>query len=96
MTPNQVELVLHMGRWSEDAACKAHPAFLNTMLDLTRQDIRDQKEVCADCPVRLQCLGHAMRYPEQGGVWGGMGPKERTSFYRELKRENKDVYALWR
>ncbi len=58
--------------WREHAKCAGKG-------DLFFDDLRDQqaKAICADCPVREQCLDHAVRTPEQYGVWGGMTPRER-------------------
>lgn len=42
------------------------------------------KKVCTACPVRAECLTHALDHPELDGVWGGMTIKER----RALKRRH--------
>ncbi|MFO7701064.1 MAG: WhiB family transcriptional regulator, partial [Acidimicrobiia bacterium] len=38
--------------------------------------------VCAACPVRVECLGHALATNERFGVWGGTTEKERRSLAR--------------
>ena len=43
---------------------------------------REAKRICADCPVRIECLNYALRRDERYGVWGGMSERER----RRLKR----------
>lgn len=35
------------------------------------------KTVCASCPVRVQCLQHAVACDERYGVWGGLTHDER-------------------
>lgn len=35
------------------------------------------KAVCAGCPVRVECLEHALEAQEEYGVWGGTTPAER-------------------
>jgi WhiB family redox-sensing transcriptional regulator len=35
------------------------------------------KRVCADCPVRRECLDYAMRVHEPFGIWGGLTEAER-------------------
>jgi len=35
--------------------------------------------VCAQCPVRNECLTHALLYREKQGVWGGTTDKERKA-----------------
>ncbi|MER7758179.1 WhiB family transcriptional regulator [Streptomyces sp. NPDC097619] len=37
------------------------------------------KKVCAACPVRAQCLRHALRVQEPYGVWGGLTEEERRA-----------------
>ena len=44
-----------------------------------RRTAREQaaKALCAQCPVRQQCLAHALEAREPYGVWGGMTEDER-------------------
>jgi len=44
--------------------------------------VREAKAVCAGCPVRAQCLAHALAHGERYGVWGGLSEPER----RRLKQ----------
>ena len=39
--------------------------------------VREAKAVCAGCPVRAQCLEHALAHDERYGVWGGTSERER-------------------
>ena len=39
--------------------------------------VREAKAVCAGCPVRAQCLEHALAHDERFGVWGGTSEPER-------------------
>ena len=39
--------------------------------------VREAKAVCAGCPVRAQCLEHALAHDERFGVWGGTSERER-------------------
>lgn len=41
------------------------------------------KRICNQCPVKSQCLKHALDEDEPFGVWGGMTTRER----RLLKRQ---------
>jgi WhiB family redox-sensing transcriptional regulator len=38
------------------------------------------KTVCELCPVRADCLDHAIRVGERYGVWGGLTSDERLIF----------------
>jgi len=39
--------------------------------------IRQAKQVCQACPVRLECLNHALDAKEEFGIWGGLTARER-------------------
>ena len=42
--------------------------------------------ICADCPVRQQCLDFAMQTGEKDGIWGGTTPEERIRARRARNR----------
>lgn len=44
-------------------------------------------QMCQQCPVRVQCLDHALFYPEAFGVWGGTTPYQRTVLRRARVRQ---------
>ncbi|MDJ0385084.1 WhiB family transcriptional regulator [Streptomyces sp. G-G2] len=78
---------LHHWDWQADAACRNvgparffHPAGERGE---ERED-RDAaaKRVCAHCPVRRDCLEHALRAQEVFGVWGGLTEDERRDMRR--------------
>ena len=58
---------------------------------------RIPKEICNSCPVRLQCLEHAIRNNETHGVWGGLSPGDRQKIRNQrfgIKgrgRPNKEI-----
>lgn len=43
--------------------------------------------VCGGCEVRAECLRHAMDHPWLEGVWGGLGPGQRSL----LRRGSRDA-----
>lgn len=43
---------------------------------------RQAREICFDCPVRLECLVDALDNRIQYGVWGGMTERERRALLR--------------
>lgn len=43
------------------------------------------KRICAACPVREECLAHALACNERYGIWGGTTPFDR----RKMKRRNR-------
>ncbi|MET9730390.1 WhiB family transcriptional regulator [Streptomyces sp. NPDC006458] len=40
------------------------------------------KVVCAGCPVRTECLAHALDHRIEHGIWGGMTERERRALLR--------------
>ncbi|WP_068925061.1 WhiB family transcriptional regulator [Planobispora rosea] len=45
---------------------------------------RKAQAICADCPVRTECLEWALDAHEEFGVWGGLSEMERRSRYHNL------------
>jgi WhiB family redox-sensing transcriptional regulator len=70
--------------WMEEAACRgSNPdVFFPARGDSTE----DAKKVCRDCPVRQDCLDHAIEKRELQGVFGGMSVRERRV---EVKRRGR-------
>jgi WhiB family redox-sensing transcriptional regulator len=44
------------------------------------------KLICSVCPVRVECLDHALASHERYGVWGGQTDKERRAEARARRR----------
>lgn len=42
-----------------------------------QEDTEKAKAVCATCPVRPECLAHALAWPERYFIWGGTTARER-------------------
>ncbi|MFE9534607.1 WhiB family transcriptional regulator [Streptomyces sp. NPDC006691] len=74
--------------WSERAACGQGDADA-LFAEGTRQ--HDATALCTKCPVRTECLAHALDQRIEFGVWGGMTERER----RALLRRRPEV-ASWR
>ena len=70
--------------WATKAAC----AGVDTALMFPGQgdDTRPAKAVCDGCPVRAECLDHALRHNENWGIWGGTSEKERRFMRRTRRR----------
>lgn len=65
--------------WTLRAACaKRSPDELFVQGAAQRQ----AREVCFECPVRLECLVDALDNRIQYGVWGGMTERERRALLR--------------
>ncbi|WP_329955129.1 WhiB family transcriptional regulator [Rhodococcoides fascians] len=67
--------------WQLDARCRnASPAAFFGASDFEpyeHEGVAAAKAICMACPVRNQCLAHAITVGEPFGVWGGMTERER-------------------
>jgi WhiB family redox-sensing transcriptional regulator len=63
--------------WMDHGACVGANADLFFPPRGTTAPIKEAKAICADCPVRHDCLEWAIDHHEVHGVWGGTSAKER-------------------
>ena len=70
--------------WWDDAACVDYPN-PDAFFPGVGEDTMEAKRICFRCPVRLQCLDHALRVGEKYGIWGGYSEKQR----RVLRRQQR-------
>ncbi|WP_349307465.1 WhiB family transcriptional regulator [Rhodococcus sp. IEGM 1307] len=73
--------------WQLSAACRdADPSVFyyadNERGDPRSSRVRAAKQVCQRCPVRKQCLDHALEARESHGIWGGYTEDERRTLQR--------------
>ena len=77
MTVNTLE------NWRTRAACRGpETALFFPPSSAERREERDARErrakaICRECPVRSQCLDHALHLAEMHGIWGGLNESER-------------------
>ena len=70
--------------WQQNAACRGmDPAIF--FPDLGNHN-HAAKRVCAGCPVRIDCLEHALNAGEEFGIWGGLTEPERRRVTRGRAR----------
>jgi WhiB family transcriptional regulator, redox-sensing transcriptional regulator len=69
-----------MIEWQQDALCaQCDPeAFFPEKGGSTREG----KRICLGCPVRTECLEHALANSELFGIWGGLSERERRLLRR--------------
>lgn len=83
--------------WQNDAQCWGEPLVLFFGPDGERQPERDRREarakaICAQCPVRAECLNYALSRPEKYGTYGGLNEDERASERRRrMRRGNREI-----
>ena len=74
-------------KWFNKASCKG----LDTSLFFGEGHdvgVTTAKEVCADCPVRIECLDYAVELKEYDfGIWGGVAPQNRRPGVIEKTRK---------
>ena len=72
-----------IGTWTARARCaETDPEIFFPPADDPASEAR---RVCAQCPVRKDCLAYALDADEQYGIWGGLDPKERQHVRRQQK-----------
>ena len=76
---------LQIEEWQIRAACRGpHSAVFFPPPQFERKEEKLQREarardICASCPVRLDCLDYALQIREPHGIWGGLSEAERKS-----------------
>ena len=71
--------------WQAGAACQGehgvafYPPLRNERKAARVARERRAKAVCRSCPVRSDCLDHALQAGERYGIWGGLNELERRN-----------------
>ncbi|MFE0766120.1 WhiB family transcriptional regulator [Streptomyces smyrnaeus] len=76
--------------WSDDAVCQGEETALFFPAGKNGVPVTDEqyaKTFCSRCPVRIDCLRHALTFREDYGVWGGFSESERAEMLREARLE---------
>jgi WhiB family transcriptional regulator, redox-sensing transcriptional regulator len=66
--------------WQDRAACAGNDVDL-FVSESTGSHYRYARTVCADCPVKAECLDYGLH--EEYGMWGGLGPRQRRRVRNE-------------
>ena len=74
--------------WMTEAKCRGTDPnlFFPDGPGVSNTTITTAKKVCAECPVRLECLEYANRLHIFDGVWGGLSVTERRGYTRKSRR----------
>lgn len=79
-----------LDNWRIRAACRGpETALFFPPANAERRDERDARErraksICRECPVRTQCLDHALHVGEMHGIWGGLNESERRGLQESI------------
>ncbi len=70
--------------WYNQARCKGIDPEI--FYPISEDEGDEAKNICGDCPVRLQCLEFALANRERDGIWGGATEKERRRIIRQRRK----------
>lgn len=75
--------------WQFEGACNGAETNEFFLEDSMRGKTKRTRElnavaICNTCPVKQQCLDHALSVPEVYGVWGGMTEDQRLTLSKKL------------
>jgi WhiB family redox-sensing transcriptional regulator len=73
--------------WKAQAACHGQPIEWWFEGKPTDRTYRQALAICAECPVRTQCLQWALQWPvhDLHGIWGGTSQRERVRLTDQRK-----------
>ncbi|HEY3941439.1 MAG TPA: WhiB family transcriptional regulator [Acidimicrobiales bacterium] len=66
--------------WMDSAACRGEPSHL--FFPRNEGVSEEALSFCRPCPVRRECLDHAMAHPGLRGCWGGTSERQRIRLRR--------------
>lgn len=72
--------------WHQEAACADPQTPPDLFFPESGSRPSRAKSICADCPVRADCLRWALDNYEPHGIWGGYTPQERRTLLRRMPR----------
>ena len=70
-----------VGRWNWRIAARCRTADAEELF-VRGAEQRRARQFCATCPVRTECLAHALDERVEFGVWGGTTERERRALLR--------------
>lgn len=78
--------------WRETAACNGVNSDVFFPDSEDPDDSAAAKQVCAECPVAVECLQYSLATNQGAGVWGGLDEGERRRMRRRIRdRERRKV-----
>ena len=69
--------------WKQHAACRDIPT--DMFFPARGESVTAVKQICAECPVRQECLDYSLNIPNCVGIWGGLSGRERRNYRRDLR-----------
>lgn len=53
------------------------------------EGVVEAQAICAECPVKVDCLEYALKNRINHGVWGGASEKDRRRILRQRRKQNR-------
>lgn len=81
-------------RWRSRAICRDTDPDLFFPVGTTGHalvQIDRAKQVCGECPVRVECLEFALETNQDSGIWGGTSEEERRAIRRQMAARARAV-----
>lgn len=69
--------------WMDRSACG--PEDIDLLYSVWPLEQAAAKELCSGCPVRAECLEHALTHDENQGIWGGQSERQRRTIRRQRR-----------
>lgn len=89
MNPQEYGFAVKPGDWVEEASCRGISGDMFYPELYIQEEIVAAKRVCDACPVKAECLDHAMTNREIFGIWGGTTEIERNRIWRRNIRQDR-------
>jgi WhiB family redox-sensing transcriptional regulator len=68
--------------WNWRIAARCRVADADTLFTRGRVQ-REVRQFCTTCPVRTECLAHALDHQIEIGIWGGMTERQRRALLKQ-------------
>jgi WhiB family redox-sensing transcriptional regulator len=72
--------------WMADAVCASTDP--DAFFPEKGGSTREAKQICAGCPVQVECLDYALANEERFGIWGGVSERDRRRIGGRPLRDN--------
>jgi WhiB family redox-sensing transcriptional regulator len=72
--PTFAELLFARPPWQERALCRGQTELFFPERGASTEPA---KAICDECPVRAECLDHALEGRDRHGIWGGLSERQR-------------------
>ena len=82
--------------WRSNAICRDTDPDLFFPIGTTGfalMQIDRAKEVCDQCPVKVDCLDYALETNQDSGIWGGTSEEERRTLRRQYVARQKSIIS---